>query len=116
MPKINVQNFKNLLYLALLITAVLTLIFLIIKLRLKRYDLITSGYIKFQNFLKKRGAIITTSSTPSEVLNEAFRLGIGKEAVEFIRTYEMIRFGGKKISEIEEERYKLLSKKILQSK
>lgn len=114
MPEI--KNIKNLLYFVLLTTVIIALIFLIIRLKFKRYDLITSRYIKFRSYLKKRGAMITPSSTPSEVLNEAFRLGIGKEAADFIRIYEMLRFGGKKISEIEEEQYKLLSKKIFQVK
>jgi transglutaminase-like putative cysteine protease len=55
----------------------------------------TKAYLKFRKAVKKRGGNVRASSTPAEVVREARRLNMDADgAAEFVRLYEVARFGG----------------------
>jgi transglutaminase-like putative cysteine protease len=55
----------------------------------------TKAYLKFRNAAKKRGGNVRASSTPAEVVHESRRLNMDADgAAEFVRLYEVARFGG----------------------
>jgi len=82
------------------------MIFILSLLRIRRYGFITAEYLKFRRGLKQKGARLNASSTPSDVIREASRLGIAENASEFVRFYEMARFGGKELTAGEKEKYR----------
>ncbi|MCE5194221.1 MAG: DUF3488 and transglutaminase-like domain-containing protein [Nitrospiraceae bacterium] len=107
-PKITGLNIRKLLVI-ILITAGAAFFFFVIK-RVKRtkYSFITQEYLKFKKFLKRKGAKINQSSTPSDILKEASRLGIGHNVSEFISLYQIVRFGKKELNNEEKNKYKNL--------
>lgn len=67
-------------------------------------------YIKFRNGVRKLGGRISESSTSSDVLREARRIGLDGDAEKFIRLYEDARFGGLKMSPDLRKQYQRLSR------
>lgn len=109
MPEIKVHGIRTLIYALFVISCIMVMIFLLRRFRIHRYGFVTVNYLKFRNSLKRKGARISISSTPSDVMREALRLGMGTEAAEFIELYERVRFGGTEMNDEQKERYKALS-------
>lgn len=105
MPRVKVRGIRPSAYAAIIIIGVTMIIFFLSRLKIYRYDFVTANYLKFRNSLKRKGAKITKASTPSDVMREAFRLGMGNEAAEFIKLYEMARFGGREMNYEEKKKY-----------
>jgi transglutaminase-like putative cysteine protease len=89
--------------------ATLTVVFILKISRLKRYPPETKLYLKFKDRVRKKGGKVSPSSTPSEVMHEAYRLEMNPDAVsEFIGIYKEIRFGGRKMDSRIKDKYKSL--------
>jgi transglutaminase-like putative cysteine protease len=115
MPKmleIRIDGLKAIFYIFLIAGFIAITIFLLSRIKIRRYGFVTAYYLRFRRHLKRKGAKITASSTPSDIAEEASKLGMSEKAFEFIRLYEMARFGGKELSSDEKERYTSLNKKI----
>jgi hypothetical protein len=112
MPDVKVRGFRTVYYAVFAIIAIILAIFLLRQLKIRRYGFVTKHYLIFRNSLKRKGGNIIISSTPSDVLKEAIRLGMQKDAGEFIRLYEMVRFGGKEFSDEEKKMYKSIAKSL----
>jgi len=110
MPEIRVHGPRTLIYIFFIAGSITVIILVLKRLRIYRYGFITADYLKFRKALKHKGANITISSTPDEVMKEAAKLGIGKDAAEFINLYKEARFGGRELSAEEKERYKAMKK------
>lgn len=106
MPELRVYGVRTAAYAFVIIIGVTMLIFLSKRLRIYKYGFVTVKYLRFRNSLKRKGANITRSSTPSDVMKEAVRLGIGDKAADFIELYERARFGGRGMNSEEKKRYK----------
>ena len=91
------QRIEGLVYAVAFMVTGLAVLFLLKKIRFRREGFVTGRYIKLRNMMKKRGAHITPSSTPSEVMREGMRLGTDKRIREFITLYEEHRFGGREM-------------------
>ncbi|MEW6053086.1 MAG: DUF3488 and transglutaminase-like domain-containing protein [Nitrospirota bacterium] len=76
-----------------------------------RYSFVTAQYISLRKYLKKKGMDINPSLTSSEIQREAARNGPSLIR-EFLIIYEEHRFGGKKMTGQDRERYNLLLKEI----
>lgn len=112
MPEIRIDGLKAIFYIFLIAGFIAITIFLLSRIKIRRYGFVTADYLRFRRYLKRKGAKITASSTPSDIAEEASRLGMSEKAFEFIRLYEMARFGGKELSSDQKERYKSLNKNI----
>jgi hypothetical protein len=91
----------------------LAVLFFLKKIRFRREGFVTGRYIKLRNMMKKRGAHITPSSTPSDVVREAMRFGTDKRIGEFITLYEEHRFGGREMDGEKRVRYQKLMQAII---
>lgn len=116
MPEIRIDGLKAIFYIFLIAGFIAITIFLLSRIKIRRYGFVTADYMRFRRYLKRKGAKITTSSTPSDITKEASRLGMSEKASEFIRLYEMARFGGKELSSDQKERYKSINKNLRYSK
>ncbi|MBI4690196.1 MAG: DUF3488 domain-containing protein [Nitrospirae bacterium] len=112
MHEVRVYGVRTIIYFLIAISSITVIIFLLKQFRFRRHGFITENYLKFKNSLKRKGGKITLSSTPSDVVKEASRIGIKGDVVEFIRLYETARFGGRKLNAEDEERYKYLKKNL----
>lgn len=112
MPEVKVHGIEPALYIIIFVAITVLVVFIIKRLGHKRYDFVTANYLKLRGALKNRGAMITASSTPSDVAREAMRLGIDGKAAEFIRLYEEARFGGKKMDKEDVEMYRHLLREM----
>ncbi|MDP1758829.1 MAG: transglutaminase-like domain-containing protein, partial [Thermodesulfovibrionales bacterium] len=112
MPEIRIDGFKAVFYIFLIAGFIAITIFLLSRIKIRRYGFVTADYLKFRRYLKRKGAKITAFSTPSDIAGEASKLGMSEKAFEFIRLYEMARFGGKELSNDEKEKYKSINKNL----
>ncbi|NCO84563.1 MAG: hypothetical protein COZ31_05055 [Nitrospirae bacterium CG_4_10_14_3_um_filter_44_29] len=111
-PEIRIDGLKAVFYIFLIAGFMAITIFLLSRIKIRRYGFVTADYMRFRRYLKRKGAKITASSTPSDIAEEASKLGMSEKAFEFIRLYEMARFGGKELSSDQKERYKSINKNI----
>jgi hypothetical protein len=107
------QRIEGLVYAVAFIVTGLSVLFLLKKIRFRRDGFVTGRYIKLKNMIKKGGAHITPSSTPSEVMREGMRLGTDRRVSEFITMYEEHRFGGREMDGEKRLRYQKLMQKII---
>ena len=112
MPEIRIDGIKAVFYILLIASSIAITIFLLSRIKIRRYGFVTADYLRFRRYLKRKGAKITASSTPSDIAKEASKLGMAEKASEFIRLYETARFGGKELSIDEKERYKSMNKNL----
>ena len=112
LPAMRLQRIKGLVYAVAFMMTGLAVLFLLKKIRFRREGFVTGRYIKLRNMMKKKGAHITPSSTPSEVMREAMRLGTDKRTREFITLYEEHRFGGREMDREKRVRYQKLMQEI----
>lgn len=110
MPEIRIDGLRTLIYILLIASFIAITIFLLSRIKIRKYGFVTADYLRFRRYLKHKGAKITASSTPSDIAEEASKLGMSEKAFEFIRLYEMARFGGKELSSDQKERYKSINK------
>jgi len=110
LPEMKTEKIKVVFYSLLTAGGIAIVFFLLSRIKAKRYGFATANYLKFRRYLKHKGAAITQSSTPSDIVKEASRLGMGGKASDFIKLYEMARFGGKEMSAAEKEKYKSINK------
>jgi transglutaminase-like putative cysteine protease len=113
MPAVRFQRIEGLVYAVAFIVTGLSVLFLLKKIRFRRDGFVTGRYIKLKNMIKKGGAHITPSSTPSEVMREGMRLGTDRRVSEFITMYEEHRFGGREMDGEKRLRYQKLMQKII---
>lgn len=81
-------------------------------LRSRRYGFVTGKYMAFRNLLKKKGLSISPSDTAGDIKRKIGRLKGGREADEFIKLYEVHRFGGKEMGPEDRKRYVMLLKEV----
>ena len=112
MPEIRIDGLKAVFYILLIASCIAITIFLLSRIKIRRYGFVTADYLRFRRYLKRKSARITASSTPSDIAEEASKLGMAEKASEFIRLYETARFGGKELSSDEKERYKSMNKNL----
>lgn len=96
-PALRFPGTLGILYIVAFMVTLLSILFIVRSIRLRRHNLITGRYVSLKNLIKKRGAYITPSSTPSGVMKEAMRLGVDTKIMEFIKIYEEHRFGGREL-------------------
>lgn len=83
------------LYMILAIALLVPIILLGRRINLKRHPAETRAYLRFRKMVRRKGGRVQESSTPTEVMCEALRLHMDKDAVrDFIDRYETVRFGG----------------------
>ena len=116
MPEIRIDGLKAVFYIFVIAGFIAITIFLLSRIKIRRYGFVTADYLRFRRYLKRKGAKITASSTPSDIAEEASKLGMAEKAFEFIRLYETARFGGKELSSDQKERYKSMNKNLRYSK
>ncbi len=88
------------------------IIFLMRFLKIKHSGFITREYIILRKIIKKRGGRVTYSTTSSELLKEAEKMGIDGKLYEFINIYSEVRFGRKEMTEEGRSRYRSLLTEI----
>lgn len=108
MPEGRVYGVRTLAYALVIIISAVMLVLLLRRFRIYRYEFVTAKYLKFRSSLKRKGANIMISSTPSDVMKEAVRLGMSEGAADFISLYERARFGGRGMNEEEKKRYRAM--------
>ncbi|MDO9288593.1 MAG: transglutaminase domain-containing protein, partial [Thermodesulfovibrionales bacterium] len=106
MPEIRAYGVRTLAYAFVIIISAAMLLLLLRRFRIYRYGFVTAKYLRFRNSLKRKGANIMTSSTPSDVMKEAVRLGMSDGLADFISLYERARFGGGGMNDEEKKRYR----------
>jgi transglutaminase-like putative cysteine protease len=106
------HRFYGIIYLLLLLPCIIVILFLFRHLQFRRYGFVTAQYMKLRKTVKNKGATITLSSTPSEVIKEVVQFGIGGKVEEFIKLYEESRFGGKEMKGEDKARYQNLMEEI----
>jgi transglutaminase-like putative cysteine protease len=111
-PELEMRSFAGYAPVLILIACAAILIYLYLHARLKKYDLVTGHYIRVRNVLKRRGAVVNASSTPSDILREAERLGVNGTVAEFILLYQECRFGERQLTFDEKLRYRRLVHEI----
>jgi len=112
MPDVRIRVSYGILYILMLVAAILLILLLIRKIQFRRYGFATAEYLRLRNVFRKRGAAITSSSTPAEVKREASRFNMDSKVEKFIRLYEEYRFGGKKMGKEDRVRYRRLIEEI----
>jgi hypothetical protein len=110
---VRLQRIEGFVYAVAFIVTGLAVLLLLKKIRIRREGFVTGRYIKLRNIMKRRGAHITPSSTPSEVMREGMRLGTDKMIREFITLYEGHRFGGREMERETRVRYRKLLREIV---
>jgi hypothetical protein len=113
LPGVRFQGMGGLLYAVTFIVTGLSVLFLLKRIRFRHYGFITGRYMQLKKMIKKRGAHISSSSTPSEVMREGMRLGTDKRIREFITLYEEHRFGGRGMNGEKRVRYQRLLQEIM---
>ncbi len=113
LPVMRLQRIEVLLFAVAFMMTGLAVLILLKKIRFRREGFVTGRYIKLRNMMKKRGAHITPSSTPSDVMREAMRFGTDKRIGEFITLYEEHRFGGREMDGENRARYQKLMQEII---
>jgi hypothetical protein len=109
---LSLPGFSKNLFAILLIAAIVATIFLMKRVRFKRYGFVTGQYIKLQKILKNSGIKIEPSSTPSEIRRAATHLETNQDILEAIRLYEEYRFGSIEMGKAEKARYQGLIREI----
>jgi hypothetical protein len=112
MPDVRIRVSYGILYILMLVAAILLILLLIRKIQFRRYGFATAEYLRLRNVFRKRGAAITSSSTPAEVKREASRFNMDSKVEKFIRLYEEYRFGGRKMGKEDGVRYRRLIEEI----
>ena len=113
LPVLRLQRIKGLVYAVAVMVTALVIFFLLKKNPIQRRGICNGLVYKLRNMIKKRGAHITPSSTPSEVMREGMRLGTDKRIREFITLYEEHRFGGREMDGEKRVRYQKLLQEIM---
>jgi transglutaminase-like putative cysteine protease len=106
------HRFYGIIYLLLLLSCITLILFFLRHLHFRRYGFVTAQYMKLIKAVKNKGATITISSTPSDVIKEAVQFGIGSKVEEFIELYEESRFGGEEMKREDRARYQSLMEEI----
>jgi hypothetical protein len=106
------HRFYGIIYLLLILSYIMLILFFFRHLHFRRYGFVTAQYIKLRKAIKNKGAMITLSSTPSDVIKEAVQFGIGSKVEEFIKLYEEYRFGRKDMKGEDRARYQNLIEEI----
>lgn len=112
MPALRVKRGYKILFILLQAAGIFLILFLLRRLKFKKYGYATSQYLKVRNAIKNKGAGITASSSPSEVKEEAVRMGLDGKIAEFIKLYEEYRFGGSKMDREGLEKFRELTSEI----
>jgi protein-glutamine gamma-glutamyltransferase len=115
LPAMRFQRTDGFIYAVVFIVTGLAVFFLLKKIRFRHYGFVTGRYMQLKNRIKKRGAHISSSSTPSEVMREGMRLGTDKRIREFITLYEEHRFSGRVMDGEKRARYKKLLQEIVKA-
>ena len=113
LPALRFQRIEGLVYAGAFLVTGLSVFFLWKKIRFRRGGFVTGRYMQLKNMMKKRGARISASSTPSEVVREGMRLGADKRIREFVALYEEHRFGGREMEGEMRTRYQKLLREIM---
>lgn len=111
--KMGLRSFISLLIIGLILTLTI-IVFYILKNSYKyRYDFATKQYLLVRKKLKGLGIEVRKSSSPYELENKALSRGLSDNITDFIRLYEKIRFGNRKIQDVEKIMLKELTQKLL---
>jgi transglutaminase-like putative cysteine protease len=95
------------------VSALLVTVFIFfMRLKFVRYGFFTAQYLKVRNSVRRKGVRVTVSTTPAELMEKAFRLGMDGKIREFIELYEEHRFGGREMSAADRVKYKKLMKEL----
>ena len=106
-------NIPSLYVSILFLTIFVILVSLIIKkVHVRRIGFVSEQYMKIRRDMKRKGADILPSSTPSDVYREAQRIGMNGNIPEFISLYQKIRFGGERLERLGKLHIKKLVKEI----
>ena len=115
LPQLHIEraNIPSL-YISILFLLLFTLLIAYItrKVHVRRIGFISDQYMKIRKDMKRKGAHILPSSTPSDIQREARRIGMDGNIPDFISIYEKIRFGGKNLERAEKSNIKKLVKNI----
>lgn len=113
MPKMKIKGIKEFMFfLPVLLLSLLIIYFVFIRIRFRKYSLVTQQYLKLTNIMKKKGMKISPATTSGEIRKHAGDFYAGKEVAEFIMLYENHRFGNIKASSGDLKKYVSLLKMI----
>ncbi|NJD55654.1 MAG: DUF3488 domain-containing protein [Nitrospirae bacterium] len=85
-------------------------------LRRRKYGFVTAGYLELREILKKRGYRMTDSSTAGDIRDVTQASSIAGAVYEFVRLYELFRFGKKQVTPEKQQQYERLLVQIRSSK
>ena len=114
-PDYSLHGFRRIIYFLITVSGTILVIFLLRRLRFKKYGFATARYIRLKNIIRNKGAEITSSSTAAEVRREAVRLGMDGNVEKFVELYEKYRFGGREMAREDRDRYQKLLADISRS-
>ncbi len=103
------RDIKSLFFASAVVAAVLMCgFFLMTAVRRRGQGMVSDRYISLKKSLRKKGAELGISSTPSEVKAELGRFGLDSSFSYFIILYEEYRFGKKKMTDDGKKEYEKL--------
>ncbi|HYQ47859.1 MAG TPA: DUF3488 and transglutaminase-like domain-containing protein, partial [Thermodesulfovibrionales bacterium] len=85
-------------------------------LRRRKYGFVTAGYLELRALLKKRGFRLTESMTAGDIRDATRTSSIAGAVHDFVRLYELLRFGKQHVLPGHRKRYERLLEQIRASK
>jgi transglutaminase-like putative cysteine protease len=102
---VKLREISSILYFISALTILILFYFIFTRMRFKRYGFVTEKYIVLRKLMKKKGFKITPSMTSGDLMKGATNLQTGRYVEEFIKLYEMHRFGQKEMSQWRRRKY-----------
>jgi transglutaminase-like putative cysteine protease len=102
---VKLREISSILYFISALTILILFYFIFTRMRFKRYGFVTEKYIVLRKLMKKKGFKITPSKTSGDLMKGATNLQTGRYVEEFIKLYEMHRFGQKEMSQWRRRKY-----------
>jgi hypothetical protein len=84
--------------------------------RRRRYGYVTAIYLELRELLKKKGFRLTDSMTAGDIRDMTGTSSMSGAVREFVRLYELHRFGKRQVTAEQKTRYELLLARIKASK
>ena len=85
-------------------------------LRRRKYGSVTAGYLELRSLLKKRGFRVTESMTAGDIRDVTQASSIAVSVHEFVRLYELLRFGKRQVTPEQKKQYERLLVQIRSSR
>jgi len=117
LPHVQFSMLKT--YLPVLLAVIVVCLILYYRLssfRSRRYGFVTASYLELRALLKKRGFRLTDSKTAGDIRDMTHSSSMGGAVQEFIRLYELHRFGKRQVTAEQKKQYERLLAEIKAAK